>query len=339
VARRGADAYWRRNTRRRRNAATAHPAELAGGAGFSHRLSDRPKSRIPAAALLGLAAALAPGCGDSGARSGGGSAQKIANVGSDTMLQLAMAWSEAYRAAAPSVSVEVNGGGSGVGIAGLINGGVDLANSSRAFEEKEVADLREKQGKDAVEFLVGYDALSIYVHKDNPLESISMEQLAQIYAKDGKIRKWSDLGVSSIPGAKGDEIIVVSRQNNSGTHHYFKEAVIGKKNAQRPDTINQNGSADVVNLVGTTPNAIGYSGMGYRTDKVKVLEVSQEPGGPSVPPSIETTLDKTYPISRPMFVYTAGAPPAHVKAYVDWIVSEPGQRILIDNGYVPLPRQ
>ena len=292
--------------------------------------------------VLGAAAALlcAAGCGGSGADGAGdGATQTIANVGSDTMLQLAMAWSEAYKEIAPDVSVEVNGGGSGVGIAGLINGSVDLANSSRHLEEKEIADLQAKQGKAPSEFVVGYDALSIYVHKDNPLEEITLEQLAQIYGRDGKIRNWSDLGVKDIPGAKGDEIIVVSRQNNSGTHHYFKEAVIGKTNQQRPDTVNQNGSADVVNLVGTTPNAIGYSGMGYRTAAVKVLKVARKPGEPSVMPSIESTLDKTYPIARPMFLYTAGEPAPHVKQYIDWILSDTGENILKENGYVPLPKQ
>jgi phosphate transport system substrate-binding protein len=291
-------------------------------------------------AACGVASAvLAAGCGSGGEGDSGGGRTRIANVGSDTMLQLAMAWSENYKQIEPSVSVEVNGGGSGVGIAGLINGGVDLANSSRAFEEKEAADLEAKQGKHPVEFKVGYDALSIYVHKDNPLEEITLEQLAQIYSRDGKIRNWSDLGVKAIPGAKGDEIIVISRQNNSGTHHYFKEAVIGKKNEQRPDTVNQNGSADVVNLVATTPNAIGYSGMGYKTDAVKVLRVARKAGEPAVAPSIQTTLDKTYPISRPMFLYTAGEPAPHVKVYIDWILADAGQRILADNGYVPLPKQ
>jgi len=287
-----------------------------------------------------LAALLfAPGCGQSGGASGAGERQTIANVGSDTMLQLAMAWSETYKKTEPSVNVEVNGGGSGVGIAGLINGSVDLANSSRALEEKEVADLRAKQNKEPKEFMVGYDALSVYVHKDNPLDEISMEQLAEIYKKDGKIRDWSDMGVSGIPGAKGDEIVVISRQNNSGTHHYFKEAVIGKKNEQRPDCVNQNGSADVVNLVGTTPNSIGYSGMGYKTAAVKVLKVSKQAGALAVAPAIASTLDKTYPISRPMFVYTAGDPPPHVRKYIDWLLSDAGQGLLKDNGYVPLPKQ
>ena len=289
-----------------------------------------------------IAGLILTGCGKKDGETGGkygGAKKTIANVGSDTMLQIGMAWSEAYKKATPDVNVEVNGGGSGVGIAGLINGSVELANSSRSFEEKEIADLKAKQNKDVKEFMVGYDALSIYVHKDNPLNEISMEQLAEIYKKDGKITKWSDLGVKNIPGAKGDEIIVISRQNNSGTHHYFKEAVIGKKTDQRADTVNQNGSADVVNLIGTTPNAIGYSGMGYKTAVVKVLKISKKTGDTAVAPSIETTLDKTYPISRPMFMYTAGDPAEHTKKYIDWVLSDSGQSILKENGYVPLPKK
>jgi phosphate transport system substrate-binding protein len=298
-----------------------------------------PQSRPSRIALVVATALLAGACGSGDGSSGSGATKTIANVGSDTMLQLAMAWSETYKTEVPDVNVEVNGGGSGVGIAGLINGTVDLANSSRAFEEKEAAELQAKRGVRPGETMVGYDALSIYVHKDNPLSEITMEQLAEIYKSDGKIHNWSDLGVTSIPGAKGDEIVVVSRQNNSGTHHYFKEAVVGKKNELRPDTVNQNGSADVVNLVGTTPNAIGYSGMGYRTDKVKVLKVAKKAGEPAVAPTIESTLDKSYPISRPMFVYTAGAPEPHIQHYIDWLLSDEGQTVLKEHGYVPLPRQ
>jgi phosphate transport system substrate-binding protein len=301
-------------------------------------LQTRPVAGpVLALALVSLAIACGPSGGAGGP--GNGDATTIANVGSDTMLQLAIAWSEAYKQIRPEVNVEVNGGGSGVGIAGLINGGVDLANSSRALEEREVADIRAKFGQEPREFLIGYDALSIYVHRDNPLEEITLEQIAEIYRKGGKIRRWSELGVTAIPGAKGDEIVVVSRQNNSGTHHYFKEAVIGKKSEQRPDSVNQNGSADVVNLVGTTPNAIGYSGMGYRTDAVKMLRVARKAGERAVEPSVGSALDKTYPISRPMFVYTVGDPPAHVAEYIEWVLSDLGQKVLEDNGYVPLSRK
>ena len=262
---------------------------------------------------------------------------KIKNIGSDTMLQIGLSWSEAYAKVEPAVSVEVNGGGSGVGIAGLIDGTADIANSSRAFEEKEIADLKAKKNVEPKEFMVGYDALCIFVHKDNPLNEISIEQLAEIYKDGGKFRKWSDLGIT-VPSGK-DEIVVLSRQNTSGTQHYFKEAVVGKKATQRPDVLQQSGSSEVVQVITKTPGAVGYSGMGFITPDVKVVKVSKKTGEPGIMPSIATTLDKTYPISRPMFVYTAGEPAPHVKKYIDWMLGDAGQAILKDNHYVPLPKK
>jgi phosphate transport system substrate-binding protein len=288
-----------------------------------------------------IAALLQAGCGGSG---GGGDTKtkktSIQNVGSDTMVNLAIAWADAYSKVDPAVSVEVNGGGSGQGVAALINDACHIANCSRHFEEKESADFAAKHpGKQPKEYLVGYDALSIFVHKSNPLEEISVEELQQMYMKDGPITKWSQLGVKAIPGAKGDEIILISRQNNSGTYHYFREAVVGKKNEMRLGTVDMNGSKDVVELIAKTPNAIGYSGMGYLTPDVKHLKVSQKKGGKAVEPTIATTLDKSYPIARPMFMYTAGEPEAHIKAYLDWVMGPVGQRIVEETGYVPLPKK
>jgi phosphate transport system substrate-binding protein len=289
---------------------------------------------------------LVGGCGksESGASGGGGGSsgpkKTVANIGSDTMVNLAIAWADAYTKVDPSVSVEVNGGGSGQGVAALINGSCDIANCSRSFEEKEIADFKAKHpGKEPKEFMVGYDALSVFVHKDNPMTEISIEELQQLYMKDGKLSKWSDLGISNIPGAKGDEIILVSRQNNSGTYHYFREAIVGKKNEMRLGTVDMNGSKDVVDLIAKTPNAIGYSGMGYATPAVKHLKVSKKKGEKSVEPTIATTLDKSYPIARPMFMYTSGEPAPHVKKYLDWIMTDPGQKIVAETGYVPLPKK
>jgi phosphate transport system substrate-binding protein len=287
---------------------------------------------------MAVAAALAlTGCG----KGDGSSGQKktVANIGSDTMVNLAAAWAEAYGEVDKNTLIEVNGGGSGVGIKGLINGTAELANSSRHIEDKEKAELKEKRGTDAKEFVVGFDALAVYVHKDNPLNEISIDQLGEIYRSDGKITKWSDLGVSNIPGAKGDEIIRVSRQNNSGTYEYFKEAVVGKKNEFKLGSLDMNGSKDVVELVGKTPNAIGYSGMGYANASVKKLNVSTKTGEKGVAASIATTHDKTYPIARPMYFYTAGEPAPHVKQYIDWVMSDAGQKIVEATGYVPLPKK
>jgi phosphate transport system substrate-binding protein len=268
----------------------------------------------------------------------GATTSAIQNIGSDTMVNLAQAWAEEYAKMAPEVSVEVSGGGSGVGVAALINGTAEIANSSRQLEPKEIEDAR-KNGKDPREFLVGYDGLAIYVHNDNPMDIISMEELAEIYKEGGKINKWSELGVSNLPGAKSDDIIRVSRQNNSGTYAYFRETVVGKKNDFKPGSMDMNGSKDVVELVGKTAGAIGYSGLGYATSAVKILKVSPKKGEPGITPSIATVLDKSYPISRPMFMYTPGEPSAEARKYLDWILSEPGQKIVEQTGYVPLPKK
>lgn len=298
------------------------------------------KKKITLTTLIAVAAGLAfVGCNKSSDTAGGGKKTPIANIGSDTMVNLAIAWADAYSKVDPSVSVEVNGGGSLQGVAALINGSCDIANCSRAFEEKEIADFKAKHpGKEPKENMVGYDALSVFVHKDNPMTEISIEELQQLYMKDGKLSKWSELGVSNIPGAKGDDVILVSRQNNSGTYHYFREAIVGKKNEIRNGTVDMNGSKDVVELISKTPNAIGYSGMGYATPAVKHLKVSKKKGDKAVEPTIATTLDKSYPIARPMFMYTAGEPAPHIKKYIVWILSDPGQKIVADTGYVPLPK-
>jgi phosphate transport system substrate-binding protein len=296
------------------------------------------KNKFITSTLALAAAAALVGCGKSGSE---GSVKKttVANIGSDTMVNLAAAWAEAYSAVDKSIVIEVNGGGSGVGIKGLINGTAELANSSRHIEDKEKVELKEKRQLDSKEFIVGFDALAVYVHKDNPINEITMEQLSDIYRSDGKITKWSELGVNAIPGAKGDEIIRVSRQNNSGTYEYFKEAVVGKKNEFKLGSLDMNGSKDVVELVGKTPNAIGYSGMGYATPSVKLLKVAKTKDAPYVAPSIASTHDKSYPIARPMYFYTAGEPAPHVKKYIDWVMTDAGQKIVETTGYVPLPKK
>ena len=292
--------------------------------------------------VLILAAALvAPGCGkkaDEGAAKPAGGKETLQNIGSDTMVNLAQAWAEAYAAVDPAVSVEVSGGGSGVGIAALLNGTANIANASRTMDSLEVAKAK-AAGMDPKEFLVGYDGLAIYVHKDNPLNEISIEQLGEIYREGGKIDDWSALGVKSIPGAKSSAIVRVSRQNNSGTYQYFREHVVGKKNDYKPGSLDMNGSKEVVELVAKTPGAIGYSGLGYATPEVKILKVSNKKGQPGVLPSIATVHDNSYPISRPLFMYTPGDPPEHVKKYIDWVMSDAGQKIVEESGYVPLPKK
>jgi phosphate transport system substrate-binding protein len=290
--------------------------------------------------LLALSLGVAAGCKKKTEEQGGVGAKQltIQNIGSDTMVNLAQAWAEAYSKLHPNVSVEVSGGGSGVGVAALINGTADIANCSRRFEPKEVEKAK-ASGKDPKETIVGYDGLAVYVHKDNPLQQISVEELSEIYREGGKISQWSELGIQAIPGAKSDEIIRVSRQNNSGTYHYFREHVVGKKADFRPGSLDMNGSKDVVELVGRTQGAIGYSGLGYATPAVKILKVSPKKGEPGVMPSIPTVHDKSYPISRPMYMYTPGDPAPHVKDYLAWVMSDAGQKMVEQTGYVPLVKK
>jgi phosphate transport system substrate-binding protein len=269
---------------------------------------------------------------------GGGGGKTIVVDGSDTMVNLSQAWAEAYTKTHPDVHIQVSGGGSGVGIAGLIGAKLDMANSSRKMEEKEIAKFKENNpGKEPKEVQVAIDALAVYVSLQNPIEQISMEELAEIYGDGGKIEKWAQLGIKN-PACATDEITRVSRQNNSGTYAYFREHVLGKKRDFKQGSIDQSGSKDVVALVSKTPCAIGYSGMGYKTDDVKWLKVSKKKGEMAIGPSIETAVSGTYPISRPLFIYTPGEPSGAVKDFIEWCNGPEGQKIVKDVGFVPLPK-
>lgn len=290
--------------------------------------------RAPAAVLiLGVVSALAGGC----SRASEPEKTVIQNTGSDTMVNLAQAWAEEYARVDPTVSVEVSGGGSGTGIAALINGTVDIANCSRRFEPSEIEQAKQKHGgREPREFMVGYDALSVYVHKANPLDQITLEQLAGIYGEGGNVTKWSQIGVTMPAGA--DEIIRVSRQSNSGTYAYFREAILGKGRDFKLGSRDMQGSKDVVELVSRTPGAIGYSGMGYQTPDVKMLRVAKKAGDTAYAATVENTLNHTYPIARPLFMYTLGEPAGAAKKYMEWVHSDAGQKIVTASGYVPLPK-
>ena len=263
----------------------------------------------------------------------GGKRTVIQNKGSDTLVNVAQTWAEEYRKIHPDCAVAVSGGGSGTGIAAMINGTVDIANSSREMKEREMKMARDN-GNEPVPFIVGYDALAIFVHKDNPIESITIEELAAIYGEGGEITKWSQLGIT-VPGAVRDEMVRVSRQNNSGTYAYFREAVLGREGNYKLGSLDMHGSKDVVELVQNTRSAIGYSGLAYATDHVKVVPVSVSGGAPVVP-TVESAGDRTYPIARPLFMYTVGVPEGAVKEYMDWILSDEGQAILLRKGYAPV---
>ncbi|MEE2614891.1 MAG: phosphate ABC transporter substrate-binding protein [Verrucomicrobiota bacterium] len=276
------------------------------------------------------------GCGK---RDGGGSGEStnIQNKGSDTMLQLAQAWSELYAKENPDVRVAVSGGGSGTGIAGLINGVVDIANCSRAIKAGEMEKVKAEHGVEAKQYIMGLDCLAVYVHKDNPLNEITIDQLGQIFGENGAITKWSQLGIE-VPGGK-DEIVRLSRQSNSGTYVYFKETVIPEGKSFKPGSLDMHGSKEVVELTEKTPAAIGYSGMGYATDEVKMLLVAKKDGAKAFAPNNENALSGDYPIARPLFMYTLGDPKPHVKAYLDWCLSPAGQKVVGATGYVPAPKK
>jgi phosphate transport system substrate-binding protein len=267
-----------------------------------------------------------------GCSRGGSSRTVIQNKGSDTLVNVAQAWAEAYKTVEPNAAIAVTGGGTGTGMAALINGTVDLANASRKIEPEEL-EAAKKGGADPQEFVVGHDALAIFLHHDNPIQQMSIAQLAEIYGEGGKVDRWSDLGVQ-VPGCPSDEIVRVSRQNNSGTYAYFQEAVLGKRD-YKLGSRDMHGSKDVVDLVAKTPCAIGYSGLAYATPEIHMPCLIDQTGA-CIAPSIETALSGSYPISRPLFMYTRVAPEGEVKKYLDWILSSAGQCILLHQGYAPV---
>ena len=259
----------------------------------------------------------------------------IKNKGSDTMVNLAQAWAEMYTGVTTKASVEVSGGGSGTGVAALINGTVDIANCSRQIKPKELELATQNTGKAPREFIVGYDALAVYVHHDTPIDKITIPQLAEIYGENGTLTKWNQLSIKH-SDCPSDKIIRISRQSNSGTYFYFREALLGKNWDFRIGSLDLHGSKDVVEVIGRTPCAIGYSGMGYATSHVKMLEVATDTDAPYYAPTLENVLAKTYPIARPLYMYSLGEPTGEIKVYLDWILSEEGQKIVEKLGFVPL---
>ena len=259
---------------------------------------------------------------------------EVCNKGSDTMLEVAGAWAEAYDKITDHIVISVSGGGSGTGIANVISGTIDLANASRQMKQRELDKAREL-GQDPVEHIVGYDGIAIYVHNDNPIESISLEQLRQLFGEGGKIDNWKQLGVD-FGNEQDNEVVLVSRQNNSGTYEYFREAVLGKKGSFKTSCLNLNGSKDVVEFCSGSLNAIGYSGLAYATEHVRLLPVINRGGGDPIVPSNDTILDRSYPISRPLYMYTNGEPTGATEEYLSWILSDDGQRVLQARGYSPI---
>ena len=256
----------------------------------------------------------------------------IENKGSDTIVNLALAWAEQYQSMHPQVRISVTGGGSGTGIAALINGTVDIANASRQIKGEELDEAR-YNGTDPIEFVIARDAIAVIVHSSNPVTQLTIQQISDIYS--GVINNWQAVGGEDRP------IVRLSRETNSGTHVYFLETVLrlgqaGNNTLFATNTLLLPSSEGIIAEVSDNPNAIGYDGLGYVTPDVQVLAVARDAGGPYVLPSAETVNQNEYPIARDLYMYTAGEPTGAVKQYLDWILSPESQEIILELGFVPV---
>ncbi len=287
------------------------------------------KTLILAALMLILAAcSSASSQGDVSA----GEQVYIQNKGSDTMVNIALAWAEFYQANHPEVRISVSGGGSGTGIAALLSKTVDIANASRAIKQDEI-DQAEEIGVTPVEFAVARDAIAVIVNPHNPVGKLSLQQISDIYT--GKINNWAELGGEDRP------IVRLSRETNSGTHVYFLEEVIRLGNKDDKTIFSANtlllpSSEGIIAEVQDNPNAIGYDGLGYITPEVKMVAVQDKDGGEYVLPSIASVNDGSYAISRDLYMYTSGEPQGVLRAYLDWILTAEAQKIVQDLGFVPV---
>jgi phosphate transport system substrate-binding protein len=283
---------------------------------------------------------LASGCNANASPAGGtpapASVEYIENKGSDTIVNLALAWAERYQTVKPQVRISVTGGGSGTGITALINGTVDIANASRQIKTEEL-NAAIAAGYDPQEFVIARDAIAIIVHPSNPVGQLTLEQLSMIFK--GEITNWSELGGEDL------EIVCLSRETNSGTHVYFLESVVRMGNSKDESIFSATAlllpsSEGIIAEVKDNPHAIGYDSLGYITDEVKLVAVSSlETPDVYILPSLETVSNNTYLISRNLYMYTAGIPSGAVKDYMDWILSSEAQQIVGELGFIPIIQQ
>jgi phosphate transport system substrate-binding protein len=288
-------------------------------------------------AILIVAIVFSASCGRSSSEEAASdsSAVYIENKGSDTIVNLALAWAERYQSEHPEVRISVTGGGSGTGIASLINGTVDLANASRQIKEEEIVEAN-ANGVEPVEHIISRDAIAVIVHPENPVSQLTLKQISDIYS--GKISNWSEIGGEDRP------IVRLSRETNSGTHVYFLETVLRLGNSEdktlfSTDTLLLPSSEGIIVEVRQNPNAIGYDGLGYVPEDLKMIAIAEQEGGAYVLPSIPTVNDKTYAIARDLYMYTDGEPSGIVKEYLDWILSPEAQEIVAELGFVPVDTQ
>jgi len=262
-------------------------------------------------------------------------AQKSVSIqikGSDTMVNLGQAWAEAFNAIHANVNVAVTGGGSGTGIAALISGTCDIAESSRAVEEKE-AKQAEAEGIRFNQEIVALDGIVVVVHPSNPVKNLTMDQLREVFM--GNIKNWRVLGGPDIP------IVLLSREVNSGTHIFFKEHVLrrGKKKGAEefsPGALMMPSSYAIAEEAANNENTIGYYGMGYISPRQKVIAVAKDVHSPFIQPTLQAVRSNAYPISRPLYLYTNGTPRGVIKEFIDFVYSKEGQDIVKKTDFVPI---
>ena len=252
-------------------------------------------------------------------------ADKITVKGSDTMVILAQKWAEVYMSKNPTVAIQVTGGGSGVGISALINGATDIANSSRPIKPSEVEKIKGRYGTLGVEIPCAKDGISIYMNKGNKVNELTLKQIADIYS--GKITNWKQVG--------GDDanIKLYGRESSSGTFVYFKDFVVKKDYAITCQSLP--GTAAIVNAIKKDKYGVGYGGAAYDTG-VKDCKVKKDDNSTAYLPTAETIKNKTYPITRYLYMYLGSRPTGATKKYIDWILSAEGQKVCTDVGYFPL---
>lgn len=252
--------------------------------------------------------------------------------GSDTMVNLVQGWTEEFNKDHPGLNISVTGGGSGTGIAALINGTCDIAASSRSMKEKEIK-LAEVNKIEPVENIVALDGIAVVVYPLNPVKNLTIDQLRDIFM--GTIRNWKEVGGENKP------IVILSREVNSGTHVFFKEHVLRRGNDKGPEEFSpaallMPSSQAIADEVAQNPNAIGYYGMGYISPQQKVIAIAKDVNSLYVEPSLATIVSNKYPISRPLFMYTKGSPGGLIKEFMDFVFSPRGQDIVRETDFVPI---
>ena len=260
----------------------------------------------------------------------GASAGNITVKGSDTLVILAQKWAEVYMSKHPETKIQVSGGGSGVGFAALQNQQTDLCDASRKIKATEIANCIKAFGKRPTEYTVALDGLSVYVHESNSIKELSLDQLEGIFT--GKVKNWKDVGGNDAP------ITVYSRENSSGTYEFFKEHVLkGKDFVASAQTMP--GTSALVQAVSKDNGGIGYGGAAYAKG-TKALKIKKDDASPAIEPTEENVINNSYPIWRYLFVYVnPSLDKGEIAAYLNWIRSAEGQKLVKEVGYYPLPEK